>query len=343
LPKIISPETKEQVRKNHLSGFTRDENASNTGISAGAVTTILSQFSNDIGKVNYESITRYSRTLRENDMSLSDSIKGFHFINLIKRINIESDKLQEFITEVYLPYKDSKLTPSELINNTKRSVEFLKLTKMTPDEMEKYCNDILNKKEDLEKQTRLQEEKKIQSERETKSILKQNKSTLEKISNFEQTRKKLEESNISLDDLPKLAKMLRVAGKNNWSNSKIIDCLESFENYNQQIIAKKKELEKINEDIDEKTTQNILLDKKITSKELHQKKIESTVKTLKDQETELKASVRTMTELSLNQIKTITKNVTESISEVQSKYLDSVNTLNDDLNIKSDKMIKKTN
>jgi len=234
MPKIIPPEIRNQVINNHLSGLTRNENADNTGISGGAVSAILSQFSKDIGEANYEALTRYVRSFRENNMDLRDSIEGFHLMSSIKRLGIDLDKLGAFITEVYLPYKDSSLTPSELIQNTKGFVEFLKSTKMTPDELEKYYNDLLNKKQDLEKQTRSLEEEAIKAERETSSTLKQNKVTLEKITDFEQTRQELEKKGVSVDDLPKLAKMLKAAEKNNWNNSKISDYLVASEDYERQ-------------------------------------------------------------------------------------------------------------
>ncbi|KER07114.1 hypothetical protein AAA799E16_00054 [Marine Group I thaumarchaeote SCGC AAA799-E16] len=343
MPKIISPETRNQVKKNHLLGLTRDENAENAGISAGAVSSILSQFSKEIGEANFEALTRYTRTLREHDMSLVDSIKGFHIVNLANKIGTDPDKLPEFLRDVFIPYKDSNLTASELILHTKEFVEFLKSSEMTPEELQKYCNDLLNKKQELEKQVQLLEENRANAKRETTSILEQNKVTLEKISDFEQTLQELEKYDISIDDVPKLAKMLKTAEKSDWDNSKITDYLAESEKYESQIITKKKELEKINEVIDEKTTQNVLLDKKIESKELRIKKLESTTKTLKDQETELKASVRTMTEFSLNQIKTITKNATESISKAQFAHLDSLNELSRNFDEKSTQATKKQN
>ena len=341
MPKIIPPEIKNQVIDNHLLGTTRDENAEKACISTGAVSAVLAQFSIDIGEANYEALTRYVRSLRENNMDLRESIEGFHIMNSIKRLGVDLDKLRAFITEVYLPYKDSSLTPSELIQNTKGSVEFLKLTKMTPNEMEEHNDDLLNKKQDLEKQNSMLEENAMRVERETESIQKQNKITLEKIANFEQTRKDLEKNGVSVDDLPKLAKMLTAAEKNNWNYSKIYDYLIASEDYERKIIENKRELNKINKESNEKRNQISLLDKKITFNELHLKKLESKIKTLKNQEIELKASISTTTTFSLNQIKTIKKKAIDYISDVQSVHLDSLNALNNNLIEKSDQVTKK--
>ena len=84
-----------------------------------------------------------------------------------------------------------------------------------------------------------------------------------------------------------------------------------------------------------------MLDKKITSNEQHLKKLESKIKTLKNQEIELKASISTTTTFSLNQIKTIKKKAIDYISDVQSVHLDSLNALNNNLIEKSDQVTKK--
>ena len=341
MPKIISLEIGNQVINNHLLGLTRDENAQNTGLSGGTVSSRLAQFAKEIGHGNFEALTSYSRMLRENNMNITDSIEGFHDINLMKKIGIHPDELKTFLAEVYLPYKDSNLTPFELIQNTKGSVEFLKSTKMTPNEMEEYCSDLLNKKQDLEKQNRTLEENAINVEMETRSIQKQNKITLEKISDFEQIRHELEKNKVSIDDLPKLAKMLKAAEKSNWNYSKITDCLAASEDYQREIIENRRERNKINKENNEKINQTSLLDKKIISDEQHLKKLESKIKTLKNQEVELKASISTTTAFSLNQIKTIKKKAIDYISEVQSAHLDSLDTLNDNLIEKSDQVTKK--
>jgi hypothetical protein len=329
------------VIANQFLGLTRDENAEKTGLSAGTITNILKEFSGKIGNAEFESLTHYSRTLRENNMNLSDSIDGFHIKNLAQRLGIDHEKLQTFLTEAYIPIKESNLTPSELIQNIKKFVEFLKSIEMTPDNLEQYYSDHLNKKQDLEKQTKLSEEKAISAERETTSALKQNKVTLEKITNFEQIRQELEQNGVSVDDLPKLAKMTKTAQKSNWDNSKIIDYLAESENYERQIIENQIKLDKINKEIDEKENQISLMSKKITSNKQQQKKFESKIKTLKNQEIVIKASISTTTSFSLSQIKTIEKKSIESIANIQSVHLDSLNTLDKYLIEKSAQIIKK--
>ena len=119
MPKIIPPELKQQVIVNHLQGLTRDENAKKTGISTGAVTGVLTNFSKEIGEGNYEAVTRYARLLRENEMDINDSIEGSHALGQLKKLGVEQDKLNDFVTGVYLPYVDSNLAPSELIQSVK--------------------------------------------------------------------------------------------------------------------------------------------------------------------------------------------------------------------------------
>jgi len=341
MPKIIPAETRNQVINNHLSGLTRDENADKTGISAGAVSAILVQFSKNIGGANYEALTRYVRSLRENNMNLRDSIEGFHIINSIKRLEIDSDKLEEFIVEVYLPYKDSDLSPSELVHNTKRFVEFSRSTGTAPDELDRYCSEHLNKVQELKEQTESLKNEKTSLETDIKSLFTQNKITLKQLDEFVQMQEQLKKRGVPVDNVSVLVKMLKAAEKNNWNSSKIHDYLIASDDYERQIIETRRELNKINKEFDDKRSQISLLDKKITANEQHLKKLESKIKTLKNQEGELKASINTTTTISLNQIKTIKKKAIDSIYEVQSAHLDSLNTLNDDLIEKSDQVTKK--
>ena len=341
MPKIIPPEIKKQVIDNHFLGITRDENADKTGISTGAVSAILSQFSKDIGKINYEALTRYTRTLRENDMNLADSIDGFHIINSIKRLEIDSDKLEEFIVEVYLPYKDSDLSPSELVHNTKRFVEFSRSTGTAPDEIERYHNEHLSKVQELKEQIESLKNDKTSLETDIKSLFTQNKITLKQLDEFVQVQGQLKKRGVSVDNISILAKMLDAAEKNSWDITKIIRHLEEFEDYEKSLSESKLEFENINKENKKNTDEIDLLDKKITSNEQHLKKLESKIKTLKNQEIELKASISTTTTFSLNQIKTIKKKAIDYISDVQSVHLDSLNALNNNLIEKSDQVTKK--
>ena len=188
MPKIIPPELKHQVIVNHFLGLTRDENAQKTGLSTGTVTGVLTNFSKEMGEVNFETLTRYVRILRENEMDIKDSIQGFHALGQLKKLGVEQDKMNDFVTEVYLPYQDSNLTPSELIQNVRRLYDIKESTGIQPAELKQYCDELLNKKQVLENKIKSLKEQADQAKKDAESTLKQKKVTEEQLDTFEHVR-----------------------------------------------------------------------------------------------------------------------------------------------------------
>jgi len=84
-----------------LQGKTRDEIAQAFEVSQGTVSNIIAKFKSKLGRLDFEAARELGRQLRRHNMTLENCAIGFRVFNIIKKLGIQEEKIQEFLPIVF--------------------------------------------------------------------------------------------------------------------------------------------------------------------------------------------------------------------------------------------------
>jgi hypothetical protein len=79
---------KSLVIQGHLNGKTRDQIASEAGISAGKTSEIIWEWSGEIGTSNATALRDFATSVRKEDMSIKQCAEGYRMIRLLKNFGV---------------------------------------------------------------------------------------------------------------------------------------------------------------------------------------------------------------------------------------------------------------
>jgi len=114
MPRIIFPDEKISVIGDRLDGETRENIAVKHNIGSGTVYNIVQEWSNGIGLKKANVLRVLAVKLKKNGLSVSDCVKGFRIIMIVKKYGIQEDQLEDgityFLKEIYLKCQGHNLT-----------------------------------------------------------------------------------------------------------------------------------------------------------------------------------------------------------------------------------------
>jgi len=114
MPRIIFPDEKISVIGDRLDGETRENIAVKHNIGSGTVYNIVQEWSNGIGLKKANVLRVLAVKLKKNRLSVSDCVKGFRIIMIVKKYGIQEDQLEDgityFLKEIYLKCQGLNLT-----------------------------------------------------------------------------------------------------------------------------------------------------------------------------------------------------------------------------------------
>jgi len=329
MPKKIASSLKQEAVILHLSGEIRDEISEKTGLSKGTVSNTIQEFSTKLVEGDFEAVTNHARFLRKNDVKWQDSVKGFHIFNLLKRLGVDDDKLLSFLSDVYTPFQESGLEPSDFIKYATILFRLQKKIDVPIEDIKEYNEELLKQKLTLEEGIDHLKKQANNAEQECKHALNKKKVTLEKLDSYNIIKAELAKFNLSINDLTKLSKMLKAAQSTRWNLDKIIEQLEKQDQYKSKIANLQKNEKTITEQLQSKLTKVDYLDQTITSKKNEEAKLESACKTLQRQKQALESSIRMTAEFSQKQLDESLKYAKNSISKSKSEATDAIAELSD--------------
>ena len=114
MPRIIFPDEKISVIGDWLDGETREDIASKHKIGSGTVYNIVYEWSNKFGLKKVNVLRVLAVKLKKNGLSVSDCVKGFRIIMIVKKYGIQEDQLEDgityFLKDIYLKCLGLNLT-----------------------------------------------------------------------------------------------------------------------------------------------------------------------------------------------------------------------------------------
>jgi hypothetical protein len=84
-----------------LRGYTRDEIAQLFDKSKGTVSNIWAKYRNKIGHYEADALRELGKELRRQNMTAENCAIGFRVFNIMKKLGIQEEKIEEFLTTVF--------------------------------------------------------------------------------------------------------------------------------------------------------------------------------------------------------------------------------------------------
>jgi hypothetical protein len=204
---IISP-----VIQQWLKGISRDDIATECGISAGAVTHIVNQWRGALGSATADELRDLATSLKKIGITSVQCALGFRVAMIMIKMGVKEDNFESFILDIYNRCKDLGLLPEVIADHLKDLVEFTKTT-MPLLQLPNYLKQKADEKKKLEQeiqklkgQIELLSLEKFDSENRRDVSLETENMTASELKWYSQLRTELRKDGIPVDDISKFAK-----------------------------------------------------------------------------------------------------------------------------------------
>jgi hypothetical protein len=276
MPAAIPEMIKSRVITQWLQGFSRDDIARNNNISTGAVSNIINEWTNALGRYEADAMRELGKSLKTAHLSPAQCAIGFRTMKVLSDQGIDGETAEHIISDTYNKCSSLGITPSKVVTHIEDLIKFSDNIRLP--EIEDYINQKIAKKAKLEKELQeledeisALEEQKSELEKGRDLALEQKRKATAEMKSYFDVKQELAKYNISMtENIQKFAKTVKGIAEYMYEPQKV---LEEFAD-TQYLIGKRQALEIA---IDEKQNElailnqhDRLLRKKIN---LHKEKI----------------------------------------------------------------------
>lgn len=231
----FSSDTINKVKERLLEGFSYTEINQMTGVSNAKISEVKNKVESELGKTDFETVREFAKKIRKNNSSWSELFCANMINSYIKKLGIESSTFESFVKNLYNECSKSNLKPQEIIQYGEKLFSLEQQLGIALEDLPKECQNLINKKESLEKQINQLNQDAKESKNNTQRILDENRLTVEKLDVFVKSKIILENAGITFDDYSKLATVFQNIKDINYDEKKIITYLEKEEDHEQAL------------------------------------------------------------------------------------------------------------
>ncbi len=160
MPSKLPDNIKPTVIQQWLAGAQRDKIAVDNGISAGAVSNIVSSWRRAVGSYVADELRELAVNLRRNGITPTRCAIGFRAAMMMSRLGVQEDNFDSFMSDIYNRCNDLGLTPQRISSYITSLLEFSQSVSFS--QMRDHISEKIEEKKNLE-----QEIEKLRSQVET--------------------------------------------------------------------------------------------------------------------------------------------------------------------------------
>ncbi len=205
------------------------------GISPGTISEIKKQISAKLGEGDVEYTIETAKNLKKLGYTFSDALMGIRIISMINNCNIDPEKFNEFISDIYENSKKHNCTTEDLLQYSSQLYLIQQETDIPLNEIPGEYQNVLDKKKSLDEKITKSTQDAQESQNTTKRILDENNQTVAKLDAFTKCKNILDNAGVSLDDYSKFAAMIQKAKDRDYDEKKIIAHLEKEQDHEQRL------------------------------------------------------------------------------------------------------------
>jgi hypothetical protein len=215
MPERVPDVIKLKILELLLAGVSRDDIASQTGVSTGTVSNVHSEWDRQYDSYNIDALRELGIAMKNAGITPKEAAKGTRLLNMLAKNNVKIDDLEFFISNTYRACSDAGLPAERLIDLLNQFFVLSSSLKVPAEQLPAYLDKLRKETEGLQK-----------SKTELEQELRNKDTTLLDLQQFVTAREMLGEhlgGNFSIvEDLPNLANMLKNAKELQYSPSKIM-------------------------------------------------------------------------------------------------------------------------
>ena len=256
----IHPSTKSQVVQKWIAAVPRDRIAAECGLSGGAVSGIVADWRSMVGTDLADQLREVAITLKKRSITPVECATALRIVNMMNRLGVNDDSLENFISEIYMRGIDIGLDPklisaylSELVNfwpagrmarerlartghgNIGENTDKERLEYRPFSEILSYITKLKEEKMQLESETyRLRAEvrelndKKLEAERQLDNMLHDNAVTAQELTWYSEVKSELQRSGLEVAEVRSFVSAVRWV-KDNRVN--LVQVIKQFPTY----------------------------------------------------------------------------------------------------------------
>jgi len=251
MPAAIPGIIKSRVITQWLQGHSRDDIARSNNISTGAVSNIINEWTNALGRYEADALRELGKSLKTAHLSPAQCAIGFRTMKVLSDQGLDGETAEHIISDTYKKCSSLGITPSKVVAYIEDLIKFSGNIRLP--EIEDYINQKIAKKTELEKELQelgveisILEEQKSELEKGRDLALEQKRKATEEMKSYFDVKQELAKYNISMtEDIQKFARIVKGIAEYGYEPQKV---LREFED-NQYLVSKRQALEII---IDEK-------------------------------------------------------------------------------------------
>jgi hypothetical protein len=208
VPSHIPEEKKREIISRWWKGDSRETISSDTGMNAIAVTSVINEWKREIGSAVAEAYKGLGSELIGKDSSPADILEGIKLMQILKRLGAGSEVYKSFLDDFYRFCISTGASPEALANVEKQVFELAKLDDITIYQAPAHLENLMNQKDELQKEIEDIQKKKWALEQEL-LLKEQNYNRIkESFSELVTVKDQLSQHNLSLGDISSLSDMI---------------------------------------------------------------------------------------------------------------------------------------
>jgi len=250
MPAAIPETIKSRVIIQWLQGLSRDAIARDNNISTGAVSNVVNEWTNTLGKYEADALRELAKSLKIAGLSPAQCAVGFRTMKILSEHGIEDGETAEhFISDTYKKCEKLGVTPSKIATYIEDLVKFSDQVPLH--QIDSYINqqtlkkiELDNKLQELRDQISTLQEQKSKCEKGRDWALEQKRKANEEMKSYFDAKQELDKHKISItEDVPKFAKSIRGIAEYGYEPKKVIAEFEDI-----RYLARKRQVLEIGTD-----------------------------------------------------------------------------------------------
>ena len=236
MPPLTDQQTRGNVIRQWILGFPRDTIAEQNGIGAGTVSSIVANYKVGLEELDFNSIRQLSVEARQHGWNFADLASHARLYNYLKRSGAAEDKIESFIDNI----NSGDVSPENIVQYLNQLFAVSKEESIPLDQVPNYIKE------------KLQEKQKINDDIQQANAELQSKNVnIETINEHMKLNEKLNEYNLSFQDIDKLLNVLENAKENEFDAKKIVEKLKKIKRLQNKEDKLKHHCEVLSEQVNE--------------------------------------------------------------------------------------------
>jgi len=230
-----SSATQNEVVRLYLDGQTFEDIAKKCGTSIGYVHDKVNKLKEELGQREVSAMREFAVAMRKLGITAPQALVGTKIYSVISKSGLDEDKLGELILEVIEKAQTLQISPSKLIECSKKISNLQERSDVALEDLPMVCQDMLEKKDSLTKEILSLSQQKTSTKADADNALEEKNLTIKKIEEFDRVKTQLEKNHIDINDLQRLVLILKKTSDVNYNSDKIINHLQKEESHESRV------------------------------------------------------------------------------------------------------------